>query len=100
LLICHDVGKHRTKEHPMAVQDTDTAARPGFLRGFVDHPASVNETYLQHAGFAFGFAGRLFLASMAALIHAIIPPLFETTASRMIRKMHARIEARHTNAGH
>ncbi len=84
----------------MALQDTDTAARPGFLRGFIDHPASVNETYLQHAGFAFGFAGRLFLASMAALIHAIIPPLFETTASRMIRQMHARIEVRHTNAGH
>jgi hypothetical protein len=37
---------------------------------------------------------------MAALVHAVIPPLFETTASRMIRQMHARIEARHTNAGH
>jgi hypothetical protein len=100
LLIWHDTDRHQGKEHPMAVQDTDTAARPNFLRGFIDHPASVNETYLQHAGFAFGFAGRLFLASMAALIHAIIPPLFETTASRMIRQMHARIEARHSNAGH
>jgi hypothetical protein len=84
----------------MAIQDTDTASRPSFLRGFIDHPASVNESYLQHAGFAFGFAARLFLASIAALVHALIPPLFETTASRMIREMHARIEARHTDAGH
>ena len=84
----------------MAVQDTDTAARPGFLRGFVDHPASVNETYLQHAGFALGFSARLFLAAFAALVHALIPPLFETTASRMIRKLHARIEARHSPSGH
>ncbi len=84
----------------MALQDTDHSTRPGFLRGFIDHPASVNETYLQHAGFAFGFAARLFLASIAALIHAIIPSMFETTASRMIRQMHARIEARHSTAGH
>lgn len=84
----------------MAAQDTDTATRPGFFRGFVEHPASVNETYLQHAGFALGFAARLFLAAMAALIHALIPPLFETTASRMIRDLHARIEARHTHDAH
>ncbi|GGC17286.1 hypothetical protein GCM10011363_37210 [Marivita lacus] len=84
----------------MAIQDTEQDARPGFLRGFIDHPASVNETYLQHAGFAFGFSARLFLAACAALVHAVIPPLFETTASRMIRKLHARIEARHSPSGH
>ena len=41
-----------------------------------------------------------FLAACAALVHAVIPPLFETTASRMIRKLHARIEARHSPSGH
>ena len=66
-----------------------------FLKGFVDHPASVDETYLQHARFAAGFSGALFLASVAALIHAVIPPLCETTASRIIKKLHARMEARH-----
>ncbi|SFJ10702.1 DUF6356 family protein [Jannaschia pohangensis] len=66
-----------------------------FIRGFHDHPASVDETYFGHMRFAFGFAGLLFAAGLAALIHALIPPLFETTASRLIRKMHARIEARH-----
>lgn len=69
--------------------------RANFFRGFIDHPASVNETYFEHMRFAFGFAATLLAAGLAALIHAIIPPLFETTASRMIKKMHARIEARH-----
>ncbi|WP_298429289.1 DUF6356 family protein [uncultured Jannaschia sp.] len=66
-----------------------------FVRAFHDHPASVDETYFGHMRFAFGFAGMLFLAGGAALIHAIIPPLCETTASRLIRRMHARIDNRH-----
>ena len=78
----------------MSVELSPTKSSAGFFRAFVDHPASVNETYLQHAGFAFRFAGLLFFASLAALIHAIIPPLFETTASRMVGKMNAVIEAR------
>ena len=66
-----------------------------FIKGFIDHPASVNESYLQHARFAFGFSGALFLAATAALIHAIVPPLFETTASRIISALNDRLSARH-----
>lgn len=66
-----------------------------FFRSFVDHPASVDETYFEHMRFAFGFAGTMMAAGLAALIHAFIPPLFETTASRLVRKMNARLEARH-----
>ncbi len=64
------------------------------LAAFTAHPASVNETYAQHAGFAFGFALRLFGAGFAALAHAILPFAFETTAGRMIRKMCARMDNR------
>lgn len=66
-----------------------------FIRGFQDHPATVNESYLGHMRFALGFAGTLFAAGGAALIHALIPPLFETTASRMIGDLHAKIASRH-----
>lgn len=66
-----------------------------FLRDFQDHPASVNETYFGHMRFALGFAGALFVAGGAALVHALIPPLFETTASSRVRALHARIVARH-----
>lgn len=69
--------------------------RSGFFRSFIDHPASVDETYFQHMRFASSFALTLFAAGGAALIHAIIPPLFETTASRQIAKLHARMQARH-----
>lgn len=63
-------------------------------RIFVDHPQSVDESYFEHLRFAGWFASRLFLAGGAALIHALIPCLFEKTASRMIIEMHARIAGR------
>lgn len=74
-------------------------ALPAFVRAFRDHPASVGETYFGHMAFALRFAGMLFAAASAALVHAIVPPLFETTASRILCRLHAEIERRHTE-GH
>lgn len=54
---------------------------------FTDHPASVEETYFGHMAFAGWFASRLFLAGGAALVHAFLPFLFETTASRIVRQL-------------
>ncbi len=69
-------------------------------RLFLSHPEKVDETYGEHFSFALGFALRLIGAGLAALVHAIIPCLFETTASRMIREMHERIVNRsHQPAG-
>lgn len=62
---------------------------------FTDHPASVDETYFGHLKFAFGFAFWLGVASIAALVHAIIPALCETTASRILKRLHARVTDRH-----
>ena len=61
---------------------------------FLDHPADVNESYLQHMRFALGFAGTLALAAGAALVHALVPALCERTASTIIKRLHARIVAR------
>jgi hypothetical protein len=63
-------------------------------RLFLSHPQTVDESYGEHFCFALGFAASLFGAACAALIHAIIPCLFETTASRMIRAMHEGIVRR------
>lgn len=52
---------------------------------FLSHPESVDETYLQHAGVALWFARHLFVATLAALVHAILPFAFEKTASNRIR---------------
>ena len=61
---------------------------------FLDHPRSVDETFLEHFVFALGFAFTLFGAAFAALIHAFIPIAFEKTASKAITRMYNRIHNR------
>jgi len=63
-------------------------------RMFFDHPASVDESYGEHARFAFGFSMKLFVAAGAALIHALIPCLFEKPASRLVGDLYARTHNR------
>jgi hypothetical protein len=68
--------------------------RAALDRYFLSHPRSVNESYLQHAGVAAGISVRLFGAAFAALMHALVPCLFVTTASAMIKKLHSEMLAR------
>lgn len=63
---------------------------------FTAHPASVDETFLEHFRFALTFSFWLFAAAIAALIHAILPFLFEKTGSRIITKLYNRIHSRGT----
>ena len=65
-----------------------------FGRLIMDHPRSVGESYFEHLLFAGGFALRLLGAGLAALVHALIPCLFEKTASNMIAKMYAKTSNR------
>lgn len=77
-----DTSQSPTRKNPLAAL-------------FLDHPATVDETYFQHMRFASGFAFWLGMAALATLIHAVIPALCETTASRILKRLHARIESRH-----
>ena len=61
---------------------------------FTEHPASVDETYFGHMAFAAWFAFRLFMAGGAALVHAALPFMFETTASRIVRELYERTSKR------
>ena len=61
---------------------------------FLDHPHSVDESYTEHMAFAGRFSLKLFAAGCAALIHAVIPCLFEKTASRMIAEMYQKTHNR------
>jgi len=63
-------------------------------RLFTSHPASVEESYLQHLFFASKFAFWLAAAAGAAFIHALIPGLFEKTASAIITKLYNKIHNR------
>lgn len=63
-------------------------------RLFLHHPRSVDESYLEHFLFAAKFAAQLFAAGGAAALHALIPGLFEKTASQMIKRMHDQLSSR------
>lgn len=63
-------------------------------RLFTDHPASVDESYGEHLLFALRFSLKLFGAAGAALIHALLPFLFEKTASRMVADLYQRTHNR------
>ncbi|MEM9438002.1 MAG: DUF6356 family protein [Pseudomonadota bacterium] len=75
--------------------DTNAPRDTLFATLFTAHPASVNETYLEHARFALSFAVWLAVAALAALVHAVIPKLCETTASTILRRLVAKMDARH-----
>jgi len=65
-----------------------------FQRLFLDHPRSVNETYLEHMQVA-GRVGVLMIAGgLAAFVHAIFPELHKRTGSRMIRRLNAELQGR------
>ena len=55
---------------------------------FLDHPRSVGETYLQHQRFALRIYRQLMMAAAGAIIHAVVPKLCETSASRHIRSLY------------
>ena len=65
-------------------------------RIFLEHPAKVDETFLEHMAFPMKFSGLLFMAAGAALVHAFVPCLCEKTASGIIEKLHHRMH----NRGH
>ncbi len=66
-----------------------------FRQLFLDHPRSVGETYLQHQAVALSFAWPLFVASLGAMLHAVVPGLCQKTGSRTILRLHGRITGGH-----
>jgi hypothetical protein len=63
-------------------------------RLFTDHPASLGETYGEHLRAALRFGLRMMLGGLACLVHALLPFLFERTASNCVTELHQRMVAR------
>jgi hypothetical protein len=57
---------------------------------FTAHPNSVGETYGEHCAFAFAFGARMALGGLAAMVHAVFPFAFITTASAALDELNAR----------
>jgi hypothetical protein len=62
-----------------------------FDRFFLDHPASVGETYGEHLRHAFGFGLAMIAGGLACLVHGLVPGLFTRTGSECIRRLHRRM---------
>mgnify|MGYP003577116478 CR=1 FL=1 len=58
------------------------------------HLAAAQETYLQHMRFAASVGALLAAAGIACTLHAIIPSLCTSTASRTIRRLNRLLEDR------
>ena len=61
------------------------------FRRFTDHPTTVNETYLQHMGSAFGFGSSMLVGALACFVHGLFPWLCLTRGSDTIRSLHRRM---------
>ena len=59
----------------------------GLTLRFTDHPRSVDETYGEHFLVALRFSGHLAIASMKAAVHAFLPWLCCTSASRKVAEL-------------
>jgi len=57
------------------------------MKLFTEHPRSIGETYFQHLRAAFGFGGRLFMASMGCFLHGLFPFLCVKTGSKAIKDL-------------
>ena len=83
-----------------AMVRTENAAMMQMIeQRFLAHPATVGESYGEHARFAAWFGSRQLLAGMAALVHAVLPFAFETTASRRVKEL-ARILGERAGRAH
>ena len=64
-----------------------------FHRLFTEHPESVGETYGEHMVRASCFGGRMVVAGLACMVHALLPFIFVHSGSQAIDELHARMQA-------
>ena len=62
-----------------------------FRRLFLDHPASVGESYGEHFGEASRFGVRMVLGGVRCALHAVLPFMFKTAGSDTVATLHAEL---------
>lgn len=62
-------------------------------RLFTEHPESVGETYGEHLVRAWWFGGRMVVAGLGCMLHALLPFTFVHTGSEAIDELHVRMQA-------
>jgi hypothetical protein len=62
-------------------------------RLFTQHPESVGESYGEHLVRASVFGGRMVVAGIACMLHALLPFVFVRTGSVAVEELHAQMQA-------
>lgn len=70
------------------------AARGPLHRLFQAHPASIGESYREHAGIAGRFGAAMVGGGLKCLIHALVPALYERAASDCVAKLNGELARR------
>jgi hypothetical protein len=55
---------------------------------FLDHPASLGESYGEHLREASRFGLAMVGGGLACMVHALVPALFETRGSDTVAQLH------------
>lgn len=63
-------------------------------RLFLDHPASVGESYAEHLGVASSFGVRMIGGGIGCMVHAILPFAFKSAGSDTIGALHRDLVAK------
>jgi len=64
---------------------------PLFRSLFIEHPASVDETYSEHFISALSFGTKMIVAGVACVVHGLLPAVFVTRGSDTICALHERM---------
>ena len=59
---------------------------------FTAHPREVGETYFEHGAFACRYGAKMTWGGVAALVHGLLPFLFQATGSRITRELNRTLE--------
>lgn len=69
-----------------------------FRRLFLDHPATVGESFTEHFGVASRFGWRLTRGGLACMAHAVLPFAFKTAGSDTVKELHDQLVAKRSAA--
>lgn len=65
-----------------------------FRRLFLDHPATVGESFGEHFLVAGRFGAKMIVGGAGAVLHAFVPALCKTTGSSTVAQLHAEMVAK------
>ncbi len=63
-------------------------------RLFLAHPRSAGQGYFEHMRFAWSFGATLAVATIAALVHGLLPFVCQSAAGDRVRALYARLSTR------